>query len=297
MTVGSHQPPAPHSVALAHPPSPTRSPLLTWRDMQHLVVRASRPAQLQAEDWRTNGAGRRGAAGPGGGRGRRKHRAVTAGPSPCSEPPLWLRAAGRCAAGGPGSLLAAHAAPEEMCHSYRAHPHVSAPLCPQDACIQLSPYAHLPTALLPPAILPIPPSPYLPPPPALLHLLLYLPSPSTSHCYLGSGHREACPEVSVYPSEQGKGRLQDLSPNSAWPPTSRPAGEALAPIPILPVMHVRKNVSACAGHANSIRSLEHVQVQLSLSYSRRGDLEISLTSPMGTRSTLVAIRCRGRGQP
>ncbi|XP_025148541.2 proprotein convertase subtilisin/kexin type 4 isoform X7 [Bubalus bubalis] len=71
---------------------------------------------------------------------------------------------------------------------------------------------------------------------------------------------------------------------------NRPAGEALAPTPILPVMHVRKNVSACAGHANSIRSLEHVQVQLSLSYSRRGDLEISLTSPMGTRSTLVAIR-------
>ncbi|XP_055287094.1 proprotein convertase subtilisin/kexin type 4 isoform X7 [Moschus berezovskii] len=35
------------------------NPLLTWRDMQHLVVRASRPAQLQAEDWRTNGAGRR----------------------------------------------------------------------------------------------------------------------------------------------------------------------------------------------------------------------------------------------
>lgn len=64
-------------------------------------------------------------------------------------------------------------------------------------------------------------------------------------------------------------------------------------------------MSACAGLANHIRSLEHVQVQLSLSYSRRGDLEISLTSPMGTRSTLVAIRCgralalwacTGRGQ-
>ena len=54
-------------------------------------------------------------------------------------------------------------------------------------------------------------------------------------------------------------------------------------------------MSACIGHANYIRSLEHVQVQLSLSYSRRGDLEISLTSPMGTRSTLVAIRCGGRG--
>lgn len=54
-------------------------------------------------------------------------------------------------------------------------------------------------------------------------------------------------------------------------------------------------MSACAGHTNYIRSLEHVQVQLSLSYSRRGDLEISLTSPMGTRSTLVAIRCGGSG--
>lgn len=57
-------------------------------------------------------------------------------------------------------------------------------------------------------------------------------------------------------------------------------------------MLVSKNVSACSyGSHRLIRSLEHVQVQLSLSYSRRGDLEISLTSPMGTRSTLVAIRC------
>ena len=43
--------------------------------MQHLVVRASRPAQLQAEDWRTNGVGRRGEAGPGGGGGRHAPRA------------------------------------------------------------------------------------------------------------------------------------------------------------------------------------------------------------------------------
>ncbi|ELK29447.1 Proprotein convertase subtilisin/kexin type 4 [Myotis davidii] len=73
---------------------------------------------------------------------------------------------------------------------------------------------------------------------------------------------------------------------------------ALEANPILALMHMRKKVSACAGRANYIRSLEHVQVQLSLSYSRRGDLEISLTSPMGTRSTLVAIRpfdVSGRG--
>ncbi|XP_054892351.1 furin (paired basic amino acid cleaving enzyme) a [Poeciliopsis prolifica] len=32
---------------------------LTWRDMQHLVVRTSRPAHLLANDWRTNGVGRK----------------------------------------------------------------------------------------------------------------------------------------------------------------------------------------------------------------------------------------------
>ncbi|XP_043993790.1 furin (paired basic amino acid cleaving enzyme) a isoform X2 [Gambusia affinis] len=32
---------------------------LTWRDMQHLVVRTSRPAHLLASDWRTNGVARK----------------------------------------------------------------------------------------------------------------------------------------------------------------------------------------------------------------------------------------------
>ncbi|XP_062306410.1 proprotein convertase subtilisin/kexin type 4-like [Osmerus eperlanus] len=34
------------------------NPTLTWRDVQHLVVRASRPAELNTSDWKTNGAGR-----------------------------------------------------------------------------------------------------------------------------------------------------------------------------------------------------------------------------------------------
>nr|KAF6401996.1 proprotein convertase subtilisin/kexin type 4 [Rousettus aegyptiacus] len=88
------------------------------------------------------------------------------------------------------------------------------------------------------------------------------------------------------------GLLVDLA--RTWLPTQPQKKCAVrvlhTPTPILPSMRVRKKVSACAGRANYIRSLEHVQVQLSLSYSRRGDLEISLTSPMGTRSTLVAIR-------
>ncbi|XP_012585419.1 PREDICTED: proprotein convertase subtilisin/kexin type 4 isoform X2 [Condylura cristata] len=135
------------------------NPLLTWRDMQHLVVRASRPAQLQAEDWRINGVGR------------------------------------------------------QVSHHYG--------------------YGLLDAGLL----------------------------VDTARSWLPTLPQQKC-------------ALQILH----------------TPSPILPLMHVRKNVSACAGQANYIRSLEHVQVQLSLAYSRRGDLEISLTSPMGTRSTLVAIR-------
>ncbi|XP_005083476.2 proprotein convertase subtilisin/kexin type 4 isoform X4 [Mesocricetus auratus] len=136
------------------------NPLLTWRDLQHLVVRASRPAQLQAEDWRINGVGRQ-----------------------------------------------------------------------------------------------------------------------VSHHY-GYGLLDA-------------GLLVDLA--RVWLPTQPQKKCAIrvvhTPTPILPRMLVSKNVSACSdGSHRLIRSLEHVQVQLSLSYSRRGDLEISLTSPMGTRSTLVAIR-------
>ncbi|XP_076977422.1 proprotein convertase subtilisin/kexin type 4 isoform X3 [Tamandua tetradactyla] len=135
------------------------NPFLSWRDMQHLVVRASRPAQLQAEDWRVNGVGR------------------------------------------------------QVSHHYG--------------------YGLLDAAL-----------------------------------------------------------LVDLA--RTWVPTLPQQKCAVrvvhTPVVIQPLTQVRKNVSACTGHPNYIRSLEHVQVQLSLTYSRRGDLEIVLTSPMGTRSTLVAIR-------
>ncbi|NXL51409.1 PCSK4 convertase, partial [Podilymbus podiceps] len=47
---------------------------------------------------------------------------------------------------------------------------------------------------------------------------------------------------------------------------------------------------SCSGRTERISSLEHVLVQLSLSYSRRGDLAIALTSPMGTTSALVTAR-------
>ncbi|NWZ30561.1 FURIN protein, partial [Asarcornis scutulata] len=54
---------------------------LTWRDMQHLVVQTSKPAHLNANDWVTNGVGRKGSGVPGGGRGRRGGRG-SAHPAP-----------------------------------------------------------------------------------------------------------------------------------------------------------------------------------------------------------------------
>lgn len=45
-------------------------------------------------------------------------------------------------------------------------------------------------------------------------------------------------------------------------------------------------VTECSG----VNFLEHVQAKISLSSSRRGDIQIYLTSPAGTRSTLLARR-------
>ncbi|XP_029474394.1 neuroendocrine convertase 1 [Rhinatrema bivittatum] len=49
---------------------------------------------------------------------------------------------------------------------------------------------------------------------------------------------------------------------------------------------------ACEGQDNYIKSLEHVQVEATIEYSRRGDLHISLTSPSGTNTVLLAERER-----
>ncbi|XP_035752459.1 proprotein convertase subtilisin/kexin type 4 [Egretta garzetta] len=135
------------------------NPALTWRDLQHLVIRASKPAHLQAEDWAVNGVGRK-----------------------------------------------------------------------------------------------------------------------VSHHY-GYGLLDA-------------GLLVEMA--KAWTgtrPQRRCSVKALhAPRNIGSKLTVSTSVSSCLGRTKRIRSLEHVQVQLSLSYSRRGDLVIALTSPMGTTSTLVTVR-------
>ncbi|XP_068172200.1 furin (paired basic amino acid cleaving enzyme) a [Antennarius striatus] len=53
---------------------------------------------------------------------------------------------------------------------------------------------------------------------------------------------------------------------------------------------INKTIDACFGTDSQVTSLEHVQAQLTLSYNRRGNLEIRLISPAGTRSTLLHPR-------
>ncbi|NWX59452.1 PCSK4 convertase, partial [Promerops cafer] len=132
------------------------NPALTWRDLQHLIIRASRPAHLQAEDWAENGVGRR------------------------------------------------------VSHYYG--------------------YGLLDAGLLVQA----------------------------ATTWTGTRPQEKCSVQAVQ--------------------VPRDIGSRLT---------ISMDASSCS---ESIRSLEHVQVQLSLSYSRRGDLVVALSSPMGTTSTLVTVR-------
>ncbi|NXG66722.1 PCSK4 convertase, partial [Hemiprocne comata] len=75
-----------------------------------------------------------------------------------------------------------------------------------------------------------------------------------------------------------------------WPQRSCSVKGLYTPRNIGSKLTISTDVSSCLGSTGHIRSLEHVQAELSLSYSRRGDLEITLTSPMGTTSTLVTVR-------
>lgn len=52
----------------------------------------------------------------------------------------------------------------------------------------------------------------------------------------------------------------------------------------------RVTIDGCEGSGHDIKYLEHVQAKISLHYSRRGDLQIFLVSPSGTRSTLLSPR-------
>uniref|UniRef100_A0ACB8GE39 Neuroendocrine convertase 2 n=1 Tax=Sphaerodactylus townsendi TaxID=933632 RepID=A0ACB8GE39_9SAUR len=49
---------------------------------------------------------------------------------------------------------------------------------------------------------------------------------------------------------------------------------------------------ACEGKENFVRYLEHVQAVITVNSTRRGDLNINMTSPMGTKSILLSRRPR-----
>uniref|UniRef100_A0A8C5AC80 Neuroendocrine convertase 1 n=1 Tax=Gadus morhua TaxID=8049 RepID=A0A8C5AC80_GADMO len=70
--------------------------------------------------------------------------------------------------------------------------------------------------------------------------------------------------------------------DSFQPRALKAAGEITIEIP----------TKACGGQPNAVHSLEHVQVEASIEYTRRGDLHITLTSPSGTTTVLLAERER-----
>ncbi|KAM8960794.1 neuroendocrine convertase 1 [Pelodytes ibericus] len=49
---------------------------------------------------------------------------------------------------------------------------------------------------------------------------------------------------------------------------------------------------ACEGQDNFVKALEHLQLEATIEYTRRGDLHITLTSPSGTSTVLLAERER-----
>lgn len=55
---------------------------------------------------------------------------------------------------------------------------------------------------------------------------------------------------------------------------------------------VSLQTDGCERTNNHVKYLEHVQARITLTASRRGEISINLTSPMGTRSTLLARRVR-----
>lgn len=50
------------------------------------------------------------------------------------------------------------------------------------------------------------------------------------------------------------------------------------------------DTSACKGTDTEVNYLEHVQAVITVNSTRRGDLEMFLTSPMGTRSMILSKR-------
>lgn len=55
-------------------------------------------------------------------------------------------------------------------------------------------------------------------------------------------------------------------------------------------LFLKISTNACKGKDTEVNYLEHVQAVITANASRRGDLELFLTSPMGTRSMILSKR-------
>ena len=53
---------------------------------------------------------------------------------------------------------------------------------------------------------------------------------------------------------------------------------------------VEMGTNGCYGNSDQVSFLEHVVLKISLRHSKRGDLQIFLTSPAGTRSEILHRR-------
>lgn len=66
--------------------------------------------------------------------------------------------------------------------------------------------------------------------------------------------------------------------------------KTVRPIPSDKSLFLTLETTACAGTETEVNYLEHVQAVISLNTSRRGDVELFLRSPMGTRSMILSTR-------
>ncbi len=55
-------------------------------------------------------------------------------------------------------------------------------------------------------------------------------------------------------------------------------------------MEIDFEVKGCEGENNVVRFLEHIQLYVTIKYTRRGALKINITSPHGTQTTLLSER-------
>ncbi|XP_062868756.1 proprotein convertase subtilisin/kexin type 6 isoform X2 [Trichomycterus rosablanca] len=77
------------------------NPLISWRDVQHLLVKTSRPVHLKASDWKTNAAGH-------------KVRVL------CSQSSLWFRVGGCGGHGGGGQEMEERSSSAQLCTDVRS---------------------------------------------------------------------------------------------------------------------------------------------------------------------------------